>query len=99
MCAKGQKINSSIRVAVINLIESEYKDLLSKKWTREVTGSRNVPRGVLLNKKLNFADNPDQVSLAHLWRGAKTISKKSSCLHMVKSGFLKNSKQCEPQRN
>jgi len=64
----------------------------SKKWIRVVTVCRNIPRGILLNKKLNFADNPNQVSLAHLWRGAKTISKKASCLHMVKSCFLKISK-------
>jgi hypothetical protein len=61
----------------------------SEKWIRVVKVCGNVPQGVLLNKKLNFADNPDQVSFAHLWRGAKTISKKASCLHMVKSCFLK----------
>jgi hypothetical protein len=44
---------------------------------------------VVLLKKLNYADNLDEVSFAHLRCGAKTISKKANCLHMVKSYFLK----------
>lgn len=60
----------------------------ARKMASTIMACRKVPGGIMLYKKLNFADDPDQVPFTHLRRSAKTISKETSSLHMVKSRFL-----------